>query len=380
MLFGLQFFCVTNIRKLRYAGNLSTYLRSGVCFGMSVFSKLFAKAAPKQVNVQPGGHHFAVAPGETLLERALKEGLNYPHDCTVGTCGTCRTKLVSGKVDAITPFSYTLSKAELEAGYILACQAVPKSDLVVEIEIGRDDAAAAQTQPARLISADDLTHDIKRVCWEVARPVLYRAGQYMNIRWGAAAHRSYSFATAPGAGGRTELTTFVRHVPGGMFTDILFGEDPFALSFEVEAPLGQFWLRDGTGPILCIAGGSGLAPILSLLEDAGNRKVRRDCILLFGARGEQDLYAANEIAAIRAKWTAGFDYWPILSEAQSPGLRHGLVTAHVGAALERLGSNAQGYLCGPPGMIDAGIAALDAAGIGLEDIHYDKFTDASTQA
>jgi p-cymene methyl-monooxygenase electron transfer component len=346
---------------------------------MSLFSKLFAKAAPRQVSVQPGGQSFAVESGETVLERALKDGLAYPHDCTVGTCGTCRTKLISGKVDAITPFSYTLSKEELADGYILACQAVPKSDLVVEVEIASGTPVIAATQPAKLIALNDLTHDIKRVRWAVETPVHYRAGQYMNVRSGANEHRSYSFATAPTSTGLTELTTFVRHVPGGQFTDMLFGGDPFAQSYEIDAPHGNFWLREGKGPIICIAGGSGLAPILSLLTDAANRKVRRDCILLFGARGLRDLYAAEEIAAIRSKWTGGFDHWPILSEEDADGHRHGMVTTFIPEALAKLGSGAQAYLCGPPPMIDAGIHALSEAGIGLGDVHYDKFTDASSR-
>jgi p-cymene methyl-monooxygenase electron transfer component len=197
---------------------------------MSVFSRLFATAVPKHVAVQPSGHVLAVASGETILERALKEGLPYPHDCTVGTCGTCRTRLVSGSVNAITPFSYTLSKEELAAGYILACQAIPKSDLVIDVAISSDQAVVAKSQTATLVGIDDLTHDIKRARWRVELPVEYRAGQYMNIRWGSETNRSYSFAVAPERHGRTELTTFVRHVPGGMFTDMLFGDNPFLVA------------------------------------------------------------------------------------------------------------------------------------------------------
>jgi p-cymene methyl-monooxygenase electron transfer component len=347
---------------------------------MSLFSKLFGKAEPCAVEIESTGQKFAVSSGETVLERALKEGLAYPHDCTVGTCGTCKTRLISGKVDAITPFSYTLSKEELEAGYILACQAVPKSDLVVDVEIASGAPMTAFSQSARLIALEDLTHDIKRARWEVETPVPYRAGQYMNVRWSGEESRSYSFAAAPSPAGLTELTTYVRHVPGGRFTDMVFTGDPFAQSYEIDAPHGNFWLRDGEGPILCIAGGSGLAPLISLLEDAANRKVRRDCVVLFGARGERDLYAAEEIAAIRNRWTAGFDFWPVLSEEQAGGLRHGMVTQFVPEALERLGGGAHGYMCGPPPMIDAGIAALVEAGIGLGDIHYDKFTDASSRS
>src|SRR3546814_9755023 len=92
------------------------------------------------------------------------------------------------------------------------------------------------------------------------------------------------------------------------------------------------------------------------------------------------LYAFETISAIRSGWTANFDYWPVLSEEQNPQYRHGFVTAYIGQALERLGPDAQGYMCGPPPMIDAGIHALTEAGIGIADIHYDKFTDASTGA
>ena len=347
---------------------------------MSWFTALLRKSTDKVVLLEPGKQRFEVAAGQTVLERALKAGIAYPHDCTVGTCGSCRSKLLSGRVEAITPFSYTLSKEELAAGYILACQAIAKSDLVLEVDIGAGGEIVAESRSARLVGLDDLTHDRKRVRWEISTPMRYRAGQYVNVRWnGSDAHRSYSFAVAPLPGGRTEISTFVRHVPGGAFTDLLFNGNPYDASFELNGPPGNFWLREGTGPRICIAGGSGLAPVLSLLQDAAKRRVRRDCILLFGGRRERDLYAGEEIAAIRDGWTASFDYWPILSEERRDDYRSGFVTDFVPAALQKLGAGAHGYMCGPPPMIDAGINALVAHGIALDDIHYDKFTDASTR-
>ena len=347
---------------------------------MSLMS-LFKKKPPKRVSLQPDGSQFLVLPGETILERALKELIAYPHDCTVGTCGSCRTKLLSGKVEAITPFGYTLSKDELDAGYILACQAIPRSDLVLEVEIGASGDIASETRKARLVGLEDLTHDIKRARWQIDMPLRYRAGQYMNVRWnGGDAHRSYSFANAPLPDGRTEVSTFIRHVPGGAFTDLVFKGDALAASYELDGPHGNFWLRDGSGPMICIAGGSGLAPLISLLEDAMKRRVRRDCVLLFGGREARDIYATEAIADIRSGWTAGFDFWPILSQETVDGVRHGMVTDFIPAALERLGPGAHGYMCGPPAMIDAGIKALVAQNISLTDIHYDKFTDASSHA
>ena len=347
---------------------------------MSLFRSLFGGASAKRVTLAPSGIGFDVGKGETVLETALKRGVPYPHDCTVGTCGTCRTKLVEGRVEAITPFGYTLSKDELDAGYILACQALPKTDLTLEVEVGSGVAQPPTRQRAALTAVDDLTHDIKRLTWTLETPLTWRAGQYANIRWDDGdAHRSYSFATAPHRDGSTEVQTFVRHVPGGSFTDHLFTRDPHALRFEIDGPHGDFWLRPGAGPRRCVARGRGLAPRLSLLRDAANRRVRRDCVLLFGARTRRDLYAEEEIAGIRSAWTANLEFWPVLSEEDAPGFRHGFVTEHVPAALARLGDGAQGYMCGPPPMIDAGIAALTGAGVRLDEIFYDKFTDASTR-
>jgi p-cymene monooxygenase electron transfer component len=346
---------------------------------MSWLKSLFGKAEPQIVLVNPSGLQLTVEPGETILEQALKKGAPYPHDCTVGTCGACRTKLISGKVDAITPFGYTLSREELEAGYILACQAVPKTELVVEVEL-QSDTIEHVTTSARLVEVTPLTHDIMRMVWDTELPLNYRAGQYLNMRWNdGAVHRSYSLATAPEKTGQTRLVTFIRHVPGGAFTDSLFSGEAEKFSYELDGPHGQFWLRPGKGPMLCIAGGSGLAPIVSLLEDASRKRTRRDCVLLFGGRGKRDLYCETEIAAVRTAWTAGFDFWPVLSETPEPDLRAGMVTAHIADALERLGPDTQAYLCGPPAMIDAAMAELVRLGVPLDAIFYDKFTDASNK-
>lgn len=346
-----------------------------------VFKKLFGAKPPKRVKLIGSEIEFDVEKNQTVLEAALANGYEYPHDCTVGTCGSCRSLLVSGKVDAITPFGYTLSSEELKAGYILACQAIPESDL--ELEADLDSAGPAERTPARIVETRDLTHDIKRVTWETGSPVSYRAGQYMKVTWPEGpGPRSYSFSTAPVAGGQTRVSTFVRKVPGGAFTEALFGGKLDDVAFEIESPHGQFWLRDGEGPILLVGGGSGLSPLMSLLEDAVAKGVRRDVVLLFGGRSEADLYCLDEIADIGAKWNGKFEFWPVLSETEAEGRRFGLVTGEVGAALAELGGaeGLQAYMCGPPGMIDAGVHELTEQGVSIVDIHYDKFTDASTAA
>lgn len=342
-----------------------------------MFRKLFAKKAPAKVALL-GGPIFEVGRNETVLEAALKVGIAYPHDCTVGTCGSCKSRLLKGKVDAITPFGYTLSREELQAGYILACQAVPESDLEVDVPLG---GGPIRTVAARIVEQRELTHDIRCVTWETDSPVEYRAGQYMNVAWpGGAGSRSYSFSAAPAEGGRTQLSAFIRRVPGGAFTEALFAGQLDDAAFTIEAPHGTFWLREGNGPIVLVGGGSGLSPLMSLLEDAVAKGIARDAILLFGGRAVRDLYCQDEIAAIAARWQGRFEFCPILSEESAEGLRSGMVTDEIPAALAALGdaATAQAYLCGPPGMIDAGIAAFVAGGVPLTSIHYDKFTDASS--
>ena len=348
----------------------------------AVLKKLFSRKPLSQVELLGSGARFEVGRNQTILECALAKGIAYPHDCTVGTCGRCRSRLVEGRVDAITPFGYTLSREELAEGYILACQAVPLSDVRIDVELETPGQAPSR-QPARLVGVRDLTHDIKHVTWQVEQPVRYRAGQYMNVLWpGAPGPRSYSFSAAPDHDkGLSRLSAFVRKVPGGAFTERLFGEDLRDILFEIEAPHGGFWLREGAGPILLVGGGSGLSPLMSLLEDAANRRLERDVVLLFGARGERDLYCLDEIAAIASRWRGRFEFRPILSEEKVAGRLHGLVTQHIPKVIADLGedSGLQGYLCGPPPMIDAGVAAMTAHGVALGDIHYDKFTDASSR-
>lgn len=346
-----------------------------------MFSKLFGKKSPPRVTLEPSGTAFEVGRNKTVLEAALEQGIAYPHDCTVGTCGACRSRLKSGKVDAITPFGYTLSREELQAGYILACQAIPESDLLVEVDLPAPGEAPVKTT-GRIVETIELTHDIRKVTWEVDAPLGYRAGQYMNVAWpDSPGHRSYSFSAAPTAGGAARVSAFIRRVPGGAFTDPLFAGTFADTAFTIEAPHGGFWLREGTGPILLVGGGSGLSPLMSLLEDALARGVARDVVLLFGGRGLRDLYCLDDIAAIGAAWQGRFEFRPVLSEESVEGVRHGMVTAEIPAALETLGGAAglQAYMCGPPPMIDAAVAALAGAGVGLEAIHYDKFTDASTR-
>ena len=349
----------------------------------SFLKSIFSSKPAKIVKVEPFGSEFEIPSGQTLLESALQHNVPFPHNCTVGTCGSCKCKLKTGRVKAITDFGYTLSRQELEAGYILACQAVPRDELtVVEVESQAADTPPPEKFVGRIASRETLTHDIVRVTIELDRPLRYIAGQYANIKSpNVARGRYYSFADAPERNGRSSISFFVRKVPGGAFTEALFTGRLDDLQLEVDAPHGGFYLRMSTAPMVCVAGGSGLAPLMSLLEDARKSRVRRRCILLFGARSQADLYVLEQIKGIGNAWQDPFEFIPVLSEEPADsgwkGAR-GLVTEFIASSLPDANwAEVEGYMCGPPGMIDAGIGVMTGLGTRLESIHYDKFTDES---
>ncbi|KFG93416.1 monooxygenase [Burkholderia paludis] len=340
----------------------------------------FGRSKPKKLRILPQDVTVEVGQGQTLLEAALAGGIAYPHDCTVGTCASCKTRLKQGRVREATPFGYTLSKQELDAGYVLACQAFPRDELtVVEIEAVSADLLPAEKFVATIVATDALTHDILKVTVQTDRAVNYAAGQYANLtKADGERARSYSFASAPQRKGRTTLEFYIRKVPGGEFTEALFNGELNGKSLEMEAPLGTFHLRGGDAPMVCIAGGSGLAPLVSVLEHARANRIKRECTLLFGARTQGDLYQLDAIRNIAGNWQGNFRFIPVLSHeplgSDWRGAR-GLVTDHIEPGFC---AGAEGYLCGPPVMIDAAIASLAKQGVPIDKVFYDKFTDGRT--
>jgi len=352
----------------------------------SFFKSMFGGGSPQSVEIRPQGVTVALSAGQTILEAALSQGVAYPHNCTVGTCGSCKTRLLQGQVKAVSDFGYTLSKLELEAGYILACQAVPRdATTVVEIADPGADLPPPEVCTGRIVGTEALTHDILRVDVATARPVKYVAGQYASVRApGMPRARHYSFADAPQREGRSSLSFFIRKVPGGEFTDALFAGSLTGQTLNIEAPHGSFHLRPGNAPMMCIAGGSGLAPLVSVLEDMRKHRIRRPCTLLFGARTQADLYVLDQIANIANAWPEPFRFVPVLSQEPAASAwtgARGMVTDFLALPDEAATwAEVEGYLCGPPPMIDAGIERLVSLGVPLQHIHYDKFTDGAGAA
>ena len=335
-------------------------------------------------------HELTVKAGDNLLAAGLAAGLDWPHDCRSGSCGTCRCTLKKGKIRALTDFSMVLTPDQREQGMILACQSLLRSDVDVDVELGEGLKAEIVTRKGVLTAVRLLTHDIVEMTISCDEPMPdgILAGQYAEVSYpGLSTPRNYSFARTPENENFGEVTFYVRKVPGGEFTEWLFGGNREGTRMTVGGPYGNFHLREDDSPMLCIAGGSGMSAVKAVLEYACNRKIPRDAIFLFGARTQADIYCREEMEAVRLNWNVErkFEFEFVLSnepeDSDWDGPR-GFVTDYLHRRYIEPGlldvTACQAYMCGPPPMIDAGIKALTEAGLDEDRIFYDKFLDAST--
>lgn len=345
--------------------------------------KLFSRKDAFKATVNDLGKPIEVEPSSNLLQAALAAGVAWPHSCRVGSCGTCRCRLVSGRIKELSDFSYVLEEDELDRGMILACQTSLRSDIVVEVDLDTTVGKVAKPESIKgvISGSTPLTHDILEIRVHLEKPLpRYIAGQYAEISVAGIDHpRSYSFARAPENEKSDDVTFHVRHVPGGEMSGWLHAESRIGQEVVITGPFGSFHLRDSQSPILCIAGGSGMAPIKALLECLCTSGFKRQVTYLFGARTQKDLYCLDEMDAVKAKGNDHFRFLPILSnepDGSSWSGRRGLVTSHITDVNLDLAS-CEAYLCGPPPMIDAAIEVLNKEGLGSERIFFDKFFDTS---
>lgn len=328
----------------------------------------FNKNATHKASIN--GNVISVNADETLLQAALRQEVAIPNICRVGGCGTCKCKRNNGQVQELTETAYLLSKEEISEGYILACQSRLKSD--AEFDLVGEPLTALDSVKGTIVSRSFLTHDIVRIDVQLEKPLSYKAGQYAVLTMTSLpnAPRSYSFANAPDDGSIVSFT--IRHVPGGQFSTHVFEKDVVGESIVVQGPTGDFWLRESDEKVLFIAGGSGLAPILGMLEEMHRQGDRRPVTLLFGARQEKDLYEIETLKRYEKDWP-DFQFIPILSEDhdnQDWQGATGLVTEHI---LESSVGAGQAYLCGPPAMIDAAVSVLEKSEIKKDRVYADRF-------
>ncbi len=337
-----------------------------------------------RVTVEPLGREIDCRADQTILDACLRNGVWLPPSCTHGTCATCKVEVLDGDVDHGESSSFALMDFERDEGKTLVCCARPQSDVVIEADVDVDDSIEVfpvSDFTGTVVSIEDIALDTKRVVIEVDRDVAFNAGQYMRIFVpGHDVDRTYSMANPPTESRRLEF--HIRRVAGGKATDgwvfsgLAVGDD-----VALAGPYGRFVLkRGGDAPAVLIAGGTGLAPIASMIRHAlVNGEYAGHLTLYQGARTREWLYDVEAFRELEATYPDRFTYRPCLSEEEAEGFASGMVTDVLTADHETL-RGYQGYVCGPPAMVEAALKALMGKRLFPRDIFREDFFNEGDKA
>jgi CDP-4-dehydro-6-deoxyglucose reductase len=332
-----------------------------------------------RVSLTKSRRSFSVRPGESLLDAALAAGLNLPHSCRSGNCGACRARLQRGRIDYPRGPPLGISGDEAAAGHILMCQARATEDLELDpIEVHGVAERASRRLPCRIERATACSHDVLRLMLRLpaVEPFDYEPGQYLDVLLAGGRRRSFSIASPPHDAKLLEL--HVRRVAGGEFTESLFAGDPTGRLLEIEGPLGDFTYRPGGAPMLLLGGGTGLAPLQSIVRHVLDNGLARELRLYWGVRAARDLYADAELRSLAAR-APRLDYVPVLSAPTGDWAgRRGYVHEAALADLDPRGYDV--YASGPPEMIGAVRRDFAARGVDPERIFFDSFDYAPDSA
>ncbi|MBZ8178272.1 2Fe-2S iron-sulfur cluster binding domain-containing protein [Corynebacterium sp. 3HC-13] len=311
---------------------------------------------------------------QTIADAAYQARINIPFDCRDGACGTCKSFCEAGDFDEGSFIDDALTEDELESGYLLTCQSKPLSDMVIQIASTSEQAkTSASLAKGSIRSLERISPGVFKLSLAIEKrdELHYLPGQYINVSvptWDQS--RSYSFSCSPS---KNEVTFLIKLTPGGLMTEYLKEEAKIGDELNLVGPMGTFFLREPLNPILLLAGGTGLAPILAILESLSEDELLDVPVrLMYGVTQECDLVELNRLDAFRDS-LPDFDYLTVVSDPDSQHECKGYVTDHI--APEMLGNgDTDVYLCGPPLMVEAVRKFLAAQENPPQNFYFEKFT------
>jgi propane monooxygenase reductase subunit len=332
-----------------------------------------------KVYFEPVGIEIEVDEDEHVLEEAFQQGVMLMHGCKEGQCSACKAFLLDGDLEMDRYSTFALPEYESEEGYVLLCRSRAYSDLVIELinwdEHMLESGVPIQTVQAEVEEIEELTHDIRRLVLNLVDPpeMNFIPGQYAELYIpGTEVHRAYSMANTPQSDERAEF--IIKVYPGGRFSGLLDGVLKVGDRMKMRVPFGVFSLREKSeGDVIFIGGGSGMAPIWSILNHMAEKGIERKATYYYGARTKKDLFYLEEVKELAERLPGEFRFVPALSEPDDWDGETGLITDVVNRLEDDL-SGTEAYLAGPPPMIDAAIPVLMKKGVDEDDIFYDKFT------
>lgn len=330
-----------------------------------------------EVTIRSSGKTFTVNEGETILSAALRQGVMLPYSCKNGTCGSCKGQVESGEVHYPFHPPLALEKSDHAEGYALMCQAEPIEDLVIcvrEIEAVRD--IQVRMLPARVVEKTFLADNVVRLvlCLPKSQRLQFLAGQYVDVLLSGSRRRAFSIASSPSAEGEIEL--HIRHVEGGDFTGFVFEELKERDILRFEGPQGNFFVRNDepARPLIMMGGGTGFAPLKSMIESLLEAGDDREINLYWGTRSAAELYL-DELPSRWARENEHIHYRRALSDDQvESGIEafKGMVHEAVMAEHPDL-SGYDVYMSGPPAMIEAAKISFAERGVREDRLFYDSF-------
>lgn len=335
------------------------------------------------VRIEPHGRTLSVPAAEPILQAALDAGLNLPHSCKSGHCSSCRARLLEGEIEYPGALPLGITAEEARGGQILLCQARPRSDLRVEARlIASVTDVEIKTLPCRVARLTRLAPDVLQVMLRLpsVEQLAFHPGQYLDVLLEGGRRRSFSIACPPHDAALIEL--HVRRVAGGGFTERLFGGELAVGSLlRIEGPIGQFSYHEGAGPVIMVAGGTGFAPLKSMLRHMLETGIRREVHLYWGARQSADVYEEESVLGWQ-RVSPQLTFTAVLSEAtRTEAAHHRTGWVHEAVLADHPNLNAfEVYAAGPPAMIEAMRTSFPPRGLPAERLYFDSFDYAPERA
>ena len=328
-----------------------------------------------KITIQPDGVIFDLKSSQTILEGAIAAGITIPYGCRNGACGSCKAKVLSGKVHCEEFQQSAMTDDEQENGWTLCCMAYATEDVTIEARISKTDSDIPQSKitPVRVEALEKLNHDVMRMYLKLPgnEKLNFIAGQYIEFIMADGSRRAFSIASPPHA---PLIELHLRLIEGGKFTHFVFEEMQEKSIHRIEGPIGQFFLRESDKPIIFVSGGTGFAPIKSVIEDMFEKGNQRTIYLYQGVRKFEDLYMDELCQSWNQKYS-NFNYIPVFSELEENpnNLRTGFVHQAVIDDFQLL-ADYQVYCCGAPILVETAFNDFVKNGLPQDEFFADAFS------
>lgn len=322
------------------------------------------------------GKDFLVDDGNTILESALDQGIDFPHGCRTGNCGACKSKKIYGDIE-MSPYSeFALDEEEEKQGLILACRSVPWSDCEIKIladeENNEEHNIEIKKLDYKIINLKKITQDVFIINLKIVNKEIieFKAGQYAELYIGNCKEKHFSMANSPNT---SELEFHIKTLDGGEVSNYVKNNLKVGDIIKVKGPYGNAHLREKhKGPIIAVAGGTGLAPILSIVKYSQEIGMKQPINVYYGSQTEEELYFVDQFEKM-LRVNDNLKFFPVvIEESKNKNIRKGFVTDAVIQDIKDF-DGYKAYLAGPPKMVEVAEEILTSKGIRKVDIHSDAF-------